>query len=744
MTQVRLTRLIDQPAIEWLMTDRKPRRVAGVVLNPQTVLDVVRVEADGVGVLARAKNGVEVSLHPDDFSFDLQRPPFQISDSRSQISLTPSDGSARHQWGEPVQGGTGSPTENDPMATATKTKRTSKKPAHNGPREQPRRVPSDDIFAASLSGESVGAMSNLGDPEQIPPAGLGPDLSKVVQGAVAEIGHEVSKRNGAKGAAPKLADILNSLPISHVRCHQLADHPDNRDTDLAHVADLQVKIAADGQLQPVIVRAHGGAGKYQILSGKHRWLAIQANEGENAPILQKIVPNCDDALALRILAIENAGRKDLTAIDKAKMIKKLRAAGDTWEAAGSIYNLTPAAAQNLVAVLDAPEVWQKRLARPDVPKGKDSEALTVTQAALREIAKFAHVPALLKAIDICYTKGTWPAGRDDQLEEILAAVEKHVRDPKREYYLDSRGSQYFGWKKCLFKIEAHRDELGLTELPLGDKGQMITVAINTSAYDKLQLEAAQKKSKSKHADAADRDEKKPPSASEKKAIVKEQGERLEKRIRNWRYEWLKHLIAGKLSAENMAWSDVIQRLAVWMIFPGNIWTNAGAVEIFDAILNETFDVVPSGACDECEWHSLGKIDEDSQYELHVDLINALLMLEDKNPDWPLWPREVIEDLAGMVEIDLPGEWQKLQSFSSPSEEIQDRFASFFQLHQCDQLDTLGDELGVFVKEAKTKATKLKLLTGTDRILKMPKSIEPLAKPKPTAAAKKPAKKAKAK
>jgi ParB family chromosome partitioning protein len=82
--------------------------------------------------------------------------------------------------------------------------------------------------------------------------------------------------------------------------------------------DLARSIAANGIVQPIVVRQKGG--RYQIIAGERRWRAAQRAGLRRVPALVKDIP--DDKL-LELALVENIQRQELNPIEEAKAYRKL-------------------------------------------------------------------------------------------------------------------------------------------------------------------------------------------------------------------------------------------------------------------------------------------------------------------------------------------------------------------------------------------------------------------------------------
>lgn len=528
----------------------------------------------------------------------------------------------------------------------------------------------------------------------------------------------------AAGERSTIAAILATAKTRTIKLSQLTRHPDNRQPDPAAIDEIAASLPVHGMLEPPLVRVLTPT-EGQIISGETRCrAAVKVWGGDRSIEVREIY--CDDATALELLAIANAKRHDLTTVEKARLMARLHESGRTWEHVGEIYGMTGPAATNLCKILEAPAEWQAWLDKPlTFPNG---EPKTLHQATVREVAKFASCPAALAAIESKYREATreweWHSARDAQVTAVRSCVEHALRVTTERHTIYGDKGQWIGTEKLLFKLTPDlRTKLGIYLLPLGPKGEAVEVATNIKLYDKLQTEALQAKQKRRNSAAEPSkggDRQSPAEAREK---VKQQAEQLERRIKRWRYQWIKSLVAERLTRPENAAS--LTRVLTWMLIAPFNHQPLNAVEPecqMLASIGQSKQDVHGHIGHKAIWDLLKTIGPDDAQQAAVGFVQRLLDAHDPNLDWPLWPEELLCDLAVACGVDLADQWGLMQA----GNERPERFAEFFGLHLADQLVALGKELGVYVAENAGKATAVKLLANASRVLPLPKSIEPLA------------------
>lgn len=117
-------------------------------------------------------------------------------------------------------------------------------------------------------------------------------------------------------AAVGIAELVNRLPLDLI---DRGRYQPRRDFDLDSLRDLADSIAAQGVLQPILVRPIDG-GRYEIIAGERRWRASQQAGLAEIPA---VVREVDEPTAVAIGLIENIQRDDLTPLEEAGALHRL-------------------------------------------------------------------------------------------------------------------------------------------------------------------------------------------------------------------------------------------------------------------------------------------------------------------------------------------------------------------------------------------------------------------------------------
>ncbi len=535
--------------------------------------------------------------------------------------------------------------------------------------------------------------------------------------------HQRPSANGhAPRQSPRLPASTTVLPVT-----VLVRHPDNRRPSDQQVATLQRSLAsAGGQLEPVLVRRlppghpHRGAAldgspigaqgdAFQIVSGETRSLALWA---VGVPVVCRVIEECDDARALVLLAEGNAARADLDPIQKARLIETLcrpateGGGGLTREAAGRIYGLsTGGAASNLARLLALPEPVQQLVA-----------AGTLPESFARAMLPFCVVPGLVDRV--AKLAASW----DDATRPDRSAFTRNlsaIAQEKTRSMTDGR-KQLNSWNvdhtdDRLFDADAAtRDQLQVVDLPLWGK-RAEPRACNVRLWDKLQAparEAAKKRlAKKGVAQAREMTSGAPRTAADQERLEREQDAQLAKRVTAWRHAWLCQLVAERLRALGPGhWTTT--KLVLWCL------TNHHRVARmdFERILDEALAGQPAHQAETLTA-------EQASADMLLAVLARALEKPPRNPDWPDWPTEFVDQLAGDVGVDLEAAWRALQVRANDQE---CRLETFFLLHGQRQLEALAEELDINLFGAGTKSAKVAKFTKSAKVLRLPKSIRPLA------------------
>lgn len=533
------------------------------------------------------------------------------------------------------------------------------------------------------------------------------------------------------GMHPVMAATIAEEQLVELRL--IHAHPDNRKLrdDDPDVIELAGSLEVDGLLQAITVRVapeHWDLpkGHYQLVDGERRWRA--ARVAGQKTIRCKVREDLDDAATKRLLAVANAQRKDLNAIEKAQLIERLCTANSdgspplTREQAAQTIGLeTGAAASNLVRLLELPQRWQARVASGELP-----------WTWARELLPVVKLEPVLKELDHDWANretDRWDnafLSRADLKEQIESIVDQACPRLDAEHYVaGGRGK---------LKIDAGdpqvREQFGIVEveLAIGKRGQTETVLLAT---DKKAFEAAlekqlAKKTKASAAKAGEDDAPAPRelTAAEKREKAAERGRQRSERIAAWRDKLLRRVLASRVAQGE----DDGLRLVI--AYAANPCFSFRKPQLHDLLAAAVPGKKPRA--DRFRENYWPLVEAAGTLNGAISTM-AEQLLKDKPPDWrsPTLPYSLVEDFASDLHVDVAKAWLDLQESRGAKLAGEDLLEEFFLLHQTAELQDLAKELGVHLLPSMSTRAKiveflLSVPRGTTRRLPLPKSIKPLA------------------
>jgi len=144
------------------------------------------------------------------------------------------------------------------------------------------------------------------------------------------------------------------------------------------IQELAASIKATGVLQPVIVRRHAGAGRYQLVAGERRLRAAKlAGIGK----IPAIVKSVDDREMMELSLIENIQRENLNPIEEARafntLVEKL---GLTHDKISERVGKQRVSITNSLRLLGLPDEVQEMVSRGTLSAGHARALLAIEKA----------------------------------------------------------------------------------------------------------------------------------------------------------------------------------------------------------------------------------------------------------------------------------------------------------------------------------------------------------------------------
>ncbi|MES9992585.1 MAG: ParB/RepB/Spo0J family partition protein [Candidatus Thiodiazotropha sp.] len=142
--------------------------------------------------------------------------------------------------------------------------------------------------------------------------GLGRGLDALLGGMQTEAGTE--ERATTPGGASR--DNLQRLPLDLI---QRGRYQPRREFDADSLRELADSIAAQGVIQPIVVRAVENE-RYELIAGERRWRAAQQAGLDEIPV---VIKDVTEEAAMAMGLIENIQREDLNPLEEANALSRL-------------------------------------------------------------------------------------------------------------------------------------------------------------------------------------------------------------------------------------------------------------------------------------------------------------------------------------------------------------------------------------------------------------------------------------
>jgi ParB family chromosome partitioning protein len=169
---------------------------------------------------------------------------------------------------------------------------------------------------------------------------------------------------------------------SHIHVSRLVPHPGNIRQDTGDAGELAASVRAHGILQPLVVQPHPQRpGSYLVLAGHRRLEAAKAARLETVPVT--IRAGVDAAKAIEIMLVENCQRSDLTNVEKAEAMGRLRDRGYTATAIARATGLSISMISSYLALLELDEGTREQMKAGNVQWGDAIKAVRRQRKAAR-------------------------------------------------------------------------------------------------------------------------------------------------------------------------------------------------------------------------------------------------------------------------------------------------------------------------------------------------------------------------
>jgi ParB family chromosome partitioning protein len=155
------------------------------------------------------------------------------------------------------------------------------------------------------------------------------------------------------------------IPIEYIKANPRNPRRNFADAELD---ELAASIKERGIIQPIVVRAIGGAkDRYEIIAGERRWRAAQRAGLHEIPI---VALEATDSEALELAIIENVQRTDLNPLEEAGGYQRLASEyGHSHEAIAQMVGKSRSHVSNTLRLLKLPEPVKTYISAGEISAG---------------------------------------------------------------------------------------------------------------------------------------------------------------------------------------------------------------------------------------------------------------------------------------------------------------------------------------------------------------------------------------
>jgi ParB family chromosome partitioning protein len=175
---------------------------------------------------------------------------------------------------------------------------------------------------------------------------------------------------------------VQRVPIAQIRPNPYQPRKEFRAEDLA---ELQASLAANGLLQPIVVRPTSGSG-YELIAGERRLRAATQLGWSDIPV---VVRDIDDRTLLTLALVENLQRTDLNAVEEAEGYQRLiDEFGLTQQRVAEIVGKDRTTVANTLRVLQLPAGIRQMVQQGDLTLGHARALLALEdERVMTEVAR---------------------------------------------------------------------------------------------------------------------------------------------------------------------------------------------------------------------------------------------------------------------------------------------------------------------------------------------------------------------
>jgi ParB family chromosome partitioning protein len=215
---------------------------------------------------------------------------------------------------------------------------------------------------------------------------------------------------------------VRDLPVSEIDPNP---YQTRQTIDETALAELATSIAANGMVQPIVVRPFNG--RYQLIAGQRRWLASQKLGREFIPAIIKQLSNLQ---AMEMTIVENLQREDLNAMEQARAFDRLCSEFNlTQEQISQRTGKDRATVSNFMRLLRLPQGVQNSVESGDLTFGHAKVLLMLETPELiwRAVEKIAAQSLSVRQAEQLVHSMLHPEEKEQAQGEAKEAADPNVR-----------------------------------------------------------------------------------------------------------------------------------------------------------------------------------------------------------------------------------------------------------------------------------------------------------------------------
>lgn len=235
-------------------------------------------------------------------------------------------------------------------------------------------------------------------------------------------GDKEDDTNQSDKAAKEASEEVVKLPIDKISANKFQPRTI---FDEDKIAELARTIHMHGVIQPIVVRATGEDGDFEIIAGERRFRAMRSLGWEEVPA---IVRQLSDKETASIALIENLQREELTAIEEANAYQNLLEIHEiTQEALAQRLGKGQSTVSNKLRLLKLPDELQKALLNR-----------IITERHARVLLQLKDLELQKKLFDETVEQNLNVKQLEAKVEKVLSVEPKKTKAKRKAFSRDVR------------------------------------------------------------------------------------------------------------------------------------------------------------------------------------------------------------------------------------------------------------------------------------------------------------------